>query len=97
MPDARTIYAEGDMRHRKNRGAAILAAYAEECFSDEVDRENVLMVAGDAIADVLHLVAARGFDPEEVLRKGRYHFRGDFEDIEGGFAFLRELDALFGR
>jgi len=97
MPDARTIYAEGDMRRRKDRGAAIVAAYAEECFGNEADREDVLMVAGDAVADVLHLAAFRGIDPEEVLRKGRYHFRGDFEDVDDGFEFLWELDARFGR
>lgn len=77
------IYAEGDMRRRKDRGAALVSAYGHEMFGLDEDREDVLLIAGDLIADVLHFVNYSGLDPEEAVRRGRFHYEGDFEDVGG--------------
>ena len=83
-----SVYETSQVMHdRMLRGSHALQAYADKMFGLEADRDltdadATYTVAGDLIADILHFCDYRGLDIDSVLEHGRFHFHGDFEDVE---------------
>lgn len=73
MPDS----SNTERAARAARTIAARAAEDHEPIPTPLDRDAVLTVGGDLIADLLHLADLVGLDGDELVRQGLTHWRAE--------------------
>ena len=77
------IYQSQENLARVERGSLLIAGYSKTMFAATSDRETMMLVASDLIADILHAAHAANIEPGALIDKARATFSGEIEDESG--------------
>ena len=77
------IYQSQENLARVERASLLIGDYGQRMFGATAERESMLLVASELIADILHATRAEEIEPGVLIEKALATFYGELEDESG--------------